>query len=323
MAELRYNSEVFRYGNQGLDEAGARVAAFLSRLEELRERTQQAAGSGSDGQTFLGSVNPAIDAARQGVKAIMDGLAAAKVSLEDTSKVLEGANDANNASVPRHDSPSATRRVASEYSAAARTDGARTPGVAATPAGAGSAMSRQLSAAAAGAYSQLAGEMTLNPQARLIPLSAAAVPMGQAQETPAAPVPAPPATDLTGTGVPEQMSSAVSRVPGVAALGSVPQELSVPAAGQQSPAPARSGAEPPEAPDVPDGAAAPGRTTAPKKPKAAKDKPEDAEETTDDAEQTLQDAEETAEEMAEEAQETPKKDKDASTADKHARPGKS
>jgi hypothetical protein len=105
MGELSYDSDVFKYGAQGIDDSSTRVAAFLSRLEALRERTQQAAGAGSDGSTFMGSVSPSIDAAHQGLKAVVTGLDAARLNLQDTSKILQGANDANNASVPRHDSP--------------------------------------------------------------------------------------------------------------------------------------------------------------------------------------------------------------------------
>jgi hypothetical protein len=119
MSELQYDSDAFTGGEQGIDQASSRVATFMSRLQDLQNRTLQAAGSGSDGQTFLQSVNPIIDDMTQGVQGISDGLSAARLSLEQTSKVLEGANDVNNDSVPTHDSPAAMERMAREYSAAA------------------------------------------------------------------------------------------------------------------------------------------------------------------------------------------------------------
>jgi hypothetical protein len=117
MSELRFDSDAFTSGEQGIDAASSLVASFQSTLSDLQDRTRRAAGTGSDGQTFMESVEPTIDATQQGVQSIRDGLTAARQNLEQTSRVLEGANDVNNYSVPRHDSPAASRGMLRDVSA--------------------------------------------------------------------------------------------------------------------------------------------------------------------------------------------------------------
>jgi hypothetical protein len=117
MSELHFDSDAFANGEQGIDAASSLVASFQSTLSDLQDRTRQAAGTGSDGKTFMESVEPTIDATQQGVQSIRDGLTAARQNLAQTSRVLEGANDVNNDSVPRHDSPAASQRMLREVSA--------------------------------------------------------------------------------------------------------------------------------------------------------------------------------------------------------------
>jgi hypothetical protein len=101
MSELTFDAEQFKSGIQQLTDVGGRANDFNSRIEALTARTKAAAGNGSDGTSFLESLQPTIDGVSDGVGGVLLGVQNGQNNLEYMQTVLSTAESVNSDSVPK------------------------------------------------------------------------------------------------------------------------------------------------------------------------------------------------------------------------------
>ena len=104
MAELEFDPVPFNSGADQLKDIGDTITNFNSILEDLAERTRNAAGSDPAGSSFLEKVNPTIKGLRNGVNGLALGVHAGRNNLLDLAKTLSEAEAVNAESVPKTDS---------------------------------------------------------------------------------------------------------------------------------------------------------------------------------------------------------------------------
>lgn len=98
MSELFFDSDGFE--PEVLDNVAGRALSHVNQVRDLLNRTIEAAGTGSDGASFLGSLRPSMDEALASIQGVHSGIEAGMNTLKSQKKILTGVEEANALSVP-------------------------------------------------------------------------------------------------------------------------------------------------------------------------------------------------------------------------------